>query len=281
MGGYAVKSSPIIAYIAEEIYKEIEKRIHEEDKFKDIDMCVLGSIGKKKDNDTNGDIDIAIKIDSKEKLNEIVDTCFSNCEINYNTMKTITSIGYPYTFGNFKGIAQVDFMMVKDMEWAKIYYHSPNYKKNESKYKGAVRTAILSDVISCIGVPDLVSELFKDGSPKRIWKHTLNSEGIFIQLVDYCGKNGNRLKNGKKLKEYEKLVTNTSKGIIDFLFTDKGSIDDLNSAESIWKAIHDEDKFKYSLGIVKSIEEKVWNDKNLIGIIYSEDFPCKYYGISN
>ena len=78
-GGNAIESNPIPAVIAPKIYDEIEN----------IEMAALGSIGKKKDEDTNGDIDIAIKIDSKEELNNIVDTCFSDCEINYNTMKTI------------------------------------------------------------------------------------------------------------------------------------------------------------------------------------------------
>ncbi len=167
-------------------------------------MAALGSIGKKKDEDTNGDIDIAIKIDSKEELNNIVDTCFSDCEINYNTMKTITSIGYKYDIDGYKGIAQIDFMIVKNMDWAKAYYHSPNLKTGESKYKGMVRTTLLNDIISCLPVKDVKDEYFEDGvTVKRHWKHTFNTEGVFIQLVDYCGKNGKPVKTGKKLKEFE------------------------------------------------------------------------------
>ena len=62
-GGNAIESNPIPAVIAPKIYDEIENIVHS--KFKDIEMAALGSIGKKKDEDTNGDIDIAIKIDSK------------------------------------------------------------------------------------------------------------------------------------------------------------------------------------------------------------------------
>ena len=188
-GGNAVKADPIPAIIAPKVYDEIEKKVHSVSKFKNINMAALGSIGKKADDQTNGDIDVAVKVETKDELNEIVDTCFGDCEINYNTMKTITSFGYPYNIDGYKGIAQVDFMIVKNMDWAKAYYHSPNLKTGESKYKGAVRTAALSCVISCIPVPDVKDEYFEDGTTvKKHWKHTFNTEGVFIQLVDFCGK---------------------------------------------------------------------------------------------
>ena len=42
-------------------------------------MAALGSIGKKADDQTNGDIDVAVKVYTKDELNEIVDTCYINC----------------------------------------------------------------------------------------------------------------------------------------------------------------------------------------------------------
>ena len=275
-GGNAIESNPIPAVIAPKIYDEIENIVHS--KFKDIEMAALGSIGKKKDEDTNGDIDIAIKIDSKEELNNIVDTCFSNCEINYNTMKTITSIGYKYDIDGYKGIAQIDFMIVKNMDWAKAYYHSPNLKTGESKYKGMIRTTLLNDIISCLPVKDVKDEYFEDGvTVKRHWKHTFNTEGVFIQLVDYCGKNGKPVKTGKKLKEFEKLITNDPLNMVRFVFGDKGEISDINSAESLWKAVHDESKFTWGKDVIKNIEEKFINDPTVKDKINVEDFPCKYY----
>ena len=223
-GGNAVKAEPIPAVIAPKVYDEIEKKVHSISKFKDIDMAALGSIGKKADDQTNGDIDVAVKVETKDELNEIVDTCFGDCEINYNTMKTITSFGYPYNIDGYKGIAQVDFMIVKKMDWAKAYYHSPNLKTGESKYKGAVRTAALSCVISCLPVPDVKDEYFEDGTTvKKHWKHTFNTEGVFIQLVDFCGKNGKPTKNGQQVKEFEKLVTNDPTNLVRFIFGDNGT----------------------------------------------------------
>ncbi len=276
-GGNAVKSEPIPAVIAPKVYDEIEEKVHSISKFKDIDMAALGSIGKKPDDQTNGDIDIAVKVDTKEELNEIVDTCFDDCEINYNTMKTITSFGYPYNIDGYKGIAQVDFMIVKNMDWAKAYFHSPNLKAGESKYKGVVRTTLLNDIISCIPVKDAKDEYFEDGvTVKRHWKHTFNTEGVFIQLVDYCGKNGKPVKNGKKLKEFEKLVTNDPINMVKFIFGDNGDIKDINSAESLWAAIHDNNKFSWGDTILKNIEEKFINDPQVQDKIDKKDFPCKF-----
>ena len=277
-GGNAVKANPIPAIIAPKVYDEIEKKVHSVSKFKDIDMAALGSIGKKADDQTNGDIDVAVKVDTKDELNEIVDTCFGDCEINYNTMKTITSFGYPYNIDGYKGIAQVDFMIVKKMDWAKAYYHSPNLKTGESKYKGVVRTTLLNDIISCIPVKDAKDEYFEDGKTvKRHWKHTFNTEGIFIQLVDFCGKNGKPVKNGKKLKEFEKLVTNDPTNMIKFIFGDNGDIKDINSVESLWEAIHDKNKFSWGDEILKNIEEKFINDPQTTDKINKDDFPCEFY----
>ena len=274
-GGNAVKADPIPAIIAPKVFDEIVERVHA--KYKDIDIAALGSLGKKPDDSTTGDIDIAVRIDTKKELNDIVDDCFSDCEINHNTMNTITSIGYKYNIDGYSGIAQIDFMMVKDMNWAKAYFHSPDLKKGESKYKGFVRTTFLNDVISCIPVADAKDEYFEDGKTvKRHWKHTFNTEGIFIQLVDFCGKNGKPVKTVKKLKEFEKFVTNDPLNMVRFIFGDEGTLDDINSAESIWKAIHSK-KFNWGNAILASIEEKILTDPKIEGILKLEDFPCKFY----
>ena len=274
-GGNAVQSEPIPAVIAPKVFDEIAEKVHA--KYKDLDIAALGSIGKKPDNATNGDIDVAVRVDSKEELNKIVDDCFGDCEINYKTMNTITSFGYPYNIDGYKGIAQVDFMMVKNMDWAKAYFHSPNLKTGESKYKGMVRTTILNDIISSIPVSDAKDEYFEDGvTVKRKWKHTFNTEGIFIQLVDFCGKNGKPLKNGKKLKEFEKFVTNDPLNMVRFIFGEDGKLEDINSAESLWKAIHSS-KFSWGDDVLAKVEEKILTDPQIIDKIDIKDFPTKFY----
>ena len=256
-GGNAVTANPIPAYITPLLYKEIEDAILKENP--DIKMVPLGSVGKKNDDQFNGDIDIAIKLDSKKELSELIDKVFPDLEKNPNTTPSIVSISYPYNKEGKSGNAQVDFMIVKDIDFAKFFYHSPDFKKNESKFKGATRAKMLSIIVSCIPVEDAKDEYFEDGKTvKKHWKYTFNTEGVFRQLLDYTGKKG-PLKNPKKVKEFEKLIANDPDNCIKFIFGDNGKIEDCNSAESLWKAVHDKNKFKFQ-DVVKKIEDR-WFDE--------------------
>ena len=256
-GGNAVTANPIPAYITPLLYKKIEDAILKENP--DIEMVPLGSVGKKNDDQFNGDIDIAIKLDNKEELNKLIDKVFPDLEKNPNTTSSIVSISYPYNKEGKTGNAQVDFMIVKDIDFAKFFYHSPNFKNNESKFKGATRTKMLSIIVSCIPVEDAKDEYFEDGKTvKKRWKYTFNTEGVFRQLLDYTGKKG-PLKNPKKVKEFEKLMANDPDNCIKFIFGDNGKIEDCNSAESLWKAVHDKNKFKFQ-DVVKKIEDR-WFDE--------------------
>ena len=256
-GGNAVTANPIPAYITPLLYKEIEDAILKENP--DIKIAPLGSVGKKNDDQFNGDIDIAIKLDSKQELNELIDKVFPNLEKNPNTTPSIVSISYPYNKEGQSGNAQVDFMIVKDIDFAKFFYHSPDFKKNESKFKGSVRAHMISILVSSIPVEDAKDEYFEDGKTvKKHWKYTFNTEGVFKQLLDYTGKKG-PLKNPKKVKEFEKLIANDPQNCVKFMFGDNGKIEDLNSAESLWKAVHDKNKFKFQ-DVVKKIEDR-WFDE--------------------
>lgn len=256
-GGNAVTANPIPAYITPLLYKEIEDAVLKENP--DIKMVPLGSVGKKNDDQFNGDIDIAIKIDNKEELNKLIDKVFPDLEKNPNTTSNIISISYPYNKEGKSGDAQVDFMIVKDIDFAKFFYHSPNFKNNESKFKGATRAKMLSIVVSSIPVEDAKDEYFEDGKTvKRHWKYTFNTEGMFKQLLDYTGKKG-PLKNPKKVKEFEKLIYNDPQNCVKFIFGDNGKIEDCNSAESIWKAVHNKNKFKFQ-DVVEKIEDRWFNE---------------------
>ena len=256
-GGNAVTANPIPAYITPLLYKEIEDAILKENP--DIKMVPLGSVGKKNDDQFNGDIDIAIKLNNKKELSELIDKVFPDLEKNPNTTPSIVSISYPYNKEGKSGNAQVDFMIVKDIDFAKFFYHSPDFKKNESKFKGATRAKMLSIIVSCIPVEDAKDEYFEDGKTvKKHWKYTFNTEGVFRQLLDYTGKKG-PLKNPKKVKELEKLIVNDPDNCIKFIFGDNGKIEDCNSAESLWKSVHDKNNFKFQ-DVVKKIEDR-WFDE--------------------
>ena len=118
---------------------------------------------------------------------------------------------------------------------------------------------MLSILVSSIPVEDAKDEYFEDGvTVKKHWKYTFNTEGVFRQLLDYTGKKG-PLKNPKKVKEFEKLISNDPENCVKFIFGDNGKIEDFNSAESLWKAVHDPNKFKFQ-EVVNKIEDR-WFDE--------------------
>ena len=65
--------------------------------------------------------------------------------------------------------------------------------------------------------------------------------------------------------------------MVKFIFGDTGTLADINSIESIWKAIHDPKKFTWGDDVVEAIEKKILEDKNLQDKIDKKDFPTKFY----
>lgn len=245
-GGNAVQCERIPSEVAMKLYTDIVDRIHS--KYRNIETRVLGSVGKKRAGDTNGDIDIAIKMDSKEDLKRIVDELFPECEQSMQGFGI--SIGYKYDYKGQQKIGQVDFMLQDDLDWAEFYYHSPNYIENESQFKGAIRTNFLSIIVTSVPTEE-DPEMDGDQYVTR-WKYTSNSSGIWKQFLDYRGKKG-LLKNPKKIKELEKLITKNKEELAQMLFH-KPNIKDFNSAETLWKAVHS-NNFKYPQ-MLPQIEER-------------------------
>ena len=140
-------------------------------------------------------------------------------------------------------------MIVDDLEWAEFIYASPNFIEDESRYKAALRNHLLSIMISEIPV-DEQPQYNDAGEIETRWKYSLDfAFGVTKQLLDYRGKNG-LLKNPKKLKEFEQIITKNKKAFIDLLF-EKGDDSDFKSLETVWKALHS--KYKYR-GKIKDIE---------------------------
>ena len=255
-GGNAVTANPIPAKIAPKVYKEVETALLKYDN--SLKLAPLGSLGKKKDDDFNGDIDIAIEI-TRPELEEIIKNVFDGYEVNWKTMGDIISISYPYNIDGYSGNAQVDFMIVKNLEWAKWRFDSPNLKTGESKYKAAAKVRLLAIIVAEIPVTDENVEYFDDNvTIRKAYKYTFNNDGIVKQLLDYTGKKG-PLKNPKKIKEFEKFISNNPKEVMKFIFGDNAKESDFKSAESLWKAIHDPNKFKYQ-DVVPKIKERFYKE---------------------
>jgi hypothetical protein len=271
-GGNAVEASPIPAEKAPEIYAAAEKTVHA--KYPDMRMTPLGSCGKKKTGQFNGDIDVAVLTKDKDELVRMVADCFPGLARNEKTTGSICSVSWPYEYDGEKRLAQIDFMTVKDIDWAKFYYWSPDFSKDESKYKGALRNAFLAIVTSEIPVKDMKDEYFDDGrTVRKHWKYTYNSEGLYRQLVDFTGKTGKPVKNGKKIKELETFISAHADEVVKFIFGPDVSASDVSTAEKIWKLVHDPAKFRFQEK-VPQIEKRFFDELDLSKYPYrnKEDF---------
>lgn len=251
-GGHAVTASPIPAEMSMPIYKEIEAKLLETAHTLQGHIAVLGSVGKKKAGDYNGDIDVAIEF-NRHQFEEILKKTFPDAEYAKASMPNIISINYPYDYKGYTSYAQVDFMIVDDLEWALFVYTSPDFTIDESHYKAAIRNHLLSIMISEVptGEADQVND---KGEVETRWKHSLNfAFGVTKQFLDYRGRNG-LLKNPKKVKEFEQVVTKNKKEFIELLF-DGGKDEDFKSLETLWKALHT--KYKYQ-DRVSTIEDRFY-----------------------
>jgi len=275
--GHAVTAQPIPAYITPLIYKEIEDKVHAWKS--SVKMVPLGSIGKKRDDDFNGDIDVAIDIADKESLIEMVKEVFPDSELNTNTTPKIVSINYKWDKEGKSGLAQVDFMFTNNIDWAKWRFSSPDLKNGESKYKAAPKVYLIQHIVSCIPVKDAKIEYFDDGQVKKKWRYTFNQEGVFKYLANHIGKKGQYVSGAKQ--EFKELVTNDPMNVMRFIF-DTNDIDPkiFNTVEGLWKAIHS-DKWPWGDEVLKKVEERFYkeyiNDPKCEVPVKKEDFPCSQY----
>lgn len=251
-GGNAVKSERIPAEVALKLYKDIEAVVTS--KFTGVELRVLGSVGKKKAGDTNGDIDIAINVTEVDKLINIINVCFPNCEVIPSFGIGVVSIGYQYTYKGKDMIGQVDFMCQEDLDWAEFFYSSPDYTKDESFYKASLRNHLMGLVVS--EIPTQEAPTMVDGQYETRYKHTLSMLGLSKQFLDYRGKKG-LLKNPKKIKEMERFITKNKYELVEFMFNSR-DLSIVNSLESLWNAIHGS-LFRYP-EVVKNIEERFFKE---------------------
>lgn len=250
MGGLAIKNtSKIPAKTALELGNNIISVLS--DKL-GIECCLLGSVGKKPDNEYSGDIDIAVIMkynDSNiDKIYNLMSDEFEADGMNLSKGFKIMSIGVPFEDNK---VGQVDFMFMKSLENAKFLWHSPDYRKNESNYKGASRTDLMRTVVSETPIPEKYDkeEYFSNGDLKSWWQFSLSSQGeleIKHKTVESKKDPEKSVKNPITIKEDTILYETDPDKIVKIIFGENcDRIKDLNSFESEVKYLLS-DKYKYA-----------------------------------
>jgi hypothetical protein len=211
------------------------------------DVLLIGSAGKKADpEETSGDIDLGIAMDQFFENNALggsiedaigtiytlVKNAFPEWEIKWMKGLEVISIAFPIGGDIDNGCVQLDLLPLKDMDWAKFIYTSPDYRKNESRYKSAHRNWLFAAVLSAI----TEDHQFDDAGNK------LGFTGYMMRLNDglskikksYVGKKGLK-KTAEIVKGEERLITKSPKEFVQFVFGEKYAPDDVRTFED---AIH-------------------------------------------
>ncbi|MCH5167436.1 MAG: hypothetical protein J1F35_06025 [Erysipelotrichales bacterium] len=248
-GGHSVKDAgPIPGDIAGKVGKDILKDI--KNKFA-YDGILLGSTGKKGKDQMSGDIDVAIQApwEDYEKIKKYVESLDKFTDFG-NINKQLHVINFGYEWETDK-VVQIDIMFVEDLDFADFVYHSPDFTKNESKYKGMYASALFMAVASCIPVNNINKE--KDGE----WEEYFFSqaEGLKIVTKTNIGKN-TKLKNPKKVSS--KTISKNINDIVKTILGNKATKEDCYSFEKLTEYLSS-NNFKYK-DKLPDILEKFSND---------------------
>jgi len=247
-GGNAIEESrPLEQYEIDGTYDFVVKKIFSLLGLVDGESAKpIGSYKKKLPNQTSGDIDIAchvetmagfagISVDFVEILNWMDSTLK---KAGFQTVVSFgfkqISIGTPIEGKTKNGIAQVDLMLTEDMEWSTFMYHSPDFTKAESKYKGMYRNVLLTSIIS-EGTKKTVKKTDK-GEIEEYEHQVIHLEkGLASTRKSLMGKKGLIVKTATILKEFDKFITSTPSEVVKTAFGSEVAPSNVMTFEDIWR----------------------------------------------
>ena len=228
-GGHAVNGSPMTQPQARAVYKDVdEKFLSKLGLIEDgVDHCALGSFGKKADDQTSGDIDIAVSIDviatnNNISVEDVEQFIIDKCEeegLNYTFGKGIHVISISWPIPGTDIYGQVDIMPSSSLDFSKWMYYAPDFRVAESKYKGLYRNQLIMNILKYAD-QTVLSRTDKDEVIEyERYALRLNS-GLARTRRSFMGKKGGLIKTEHALKEYEKQVTNVPDEIVKIAFGD-------------------------------------------------------------
>ena len=287
-GGAAVNGRRILQSEVPSIIEKADEILSGLGLVRGEDWDMVGSAGKKKAEDTSGDIDICIK---KDRMKEVLGSGEGRMDVYNDLAKYLEGLGYDryvvqpgfsqVSFGmpinDADDVVQIDFMLVRSLEWSKFTQASPDYTKDESKYKGHVRNVLMMCIVKyCFKRTTkrvtLDDDSVVDGETENFVIRL--TDGLYKTRKNWFGKKGDSMvKTANLMHEYDELITDTPQGLIDLLFND-GSMDDFLSFETLYDAFMS-DRFKFPdnrerilVGFVMSLDGQ--------GIEIPSEIPSEY-----
>lgn len=273
-GGAAVNGRPILQSEVPTIIDTVDEILSGIGLVRGEDWDMVGSAGKKRAGDTSGDIDICIK---RERMKEVLGSGDGKIDVLNDLAKYLENLGYykyvistafmQVSFGmpinDENDLIQVDFILTRNLEWSKFTQSSPDYTKDESKYKANVRNILMMCIVKycfkrTIKRVTLDDDTVIDGEAEM---YTIRlTDGLYQTRKNWFSKRpGLMNKTENRMREYDKLITDAPQEFIDLIF-DNCSIEDFLSFETLYDAFMS-DKFKFP--------EK--REKILVGYVMSLD----------
>ena len=285
-GGAAVDGRRILQSEVPLIVDKVDKILSDLGLVKGEDWDVIGSAGKKKEGDTSGDIDISIR---RDRMKEVLGSGDGRLDVFNDLGKYLAGLGYDRQKVSFDqvsfgmpingddDIVQVDFELSRSLEWSRFAKYSPDYRKDESKYKGHVRNILMMCIVKycfkkTIKRVTLDDDTVVDG---EIEAYVIRlADGLYKTRKNWFAKNGVNMKKTENLMhEYDELIADTPQGFIDLIFND-GKIEDFISFETLFDTFMS-DKFKFPenrerilVGVVMSLDSQ--------GIEIPTEIPQEY-----
>lgn len=260
MGGNAIKNSvPVQARNARKIALSISESLQN---YFNVPTAILGSVMKKSDDMYCGDIDIAIQLLwSDNNVEQVKQYGLENLPVNEVVVSQgLKLVSYGYEDNNTNLVHQVDIMFTENIKYSEFMYYSPDYTKNESRFKGLYRTNLL---IICAGNIPLDTNQYPNtyyinedfdgrytGELKEFYKYTLTYDnGLELRKKSTLGKT--RMCKKAYTISKEKITDNIMQ-ILTMIFGDNIDYNMSTSYENIIKMLYSPD-YKYGMEVRNNI----------------------------
>ena len=254
-GGAAVNGRRILQSEVPVIIDKVDEILSGLGLVRGEDWDMVGSAGKKKAEDTSGDIDVCIK---RERMKEVLGSADNLKSIQNDLSKYLEELGYDKTYISFEQVSvglpindiddvvQVDLILTRNLEWCRFTQSSPDYRKDESKYKAHVRNVLMMCIIKYCFKRTTKRVTMDDDSvvDGEVEAYVLRlTDGLYKTRKNWIGKQGGILAKDVVMHEYDELITDTPQGLIDLLFDDE-TVEIFLSFETLFDAFMS-DKFKF------------------------------------
>lgn len=207
----------------------------------------IGSFKKKSPDQTSGDIDIAVLAEriagqnalAMDEVLVFIDSALRGAGYTPSTNKGLQqcSIGVPVEGKKGNGIAQIDLMLTDNLDFSTFMYHSPDFTKSESKYKGLYRNILLMMIIS--NSKRETTKLTDKGEVEEYKAYVLRlNQGVVSVAKTFMGARG-ITKQAKLLSDQDRFITNTPEIIAELAFGPDVPVSELMTFEDTWRHVTD------------------------------------------